>query len=50
MFGGEGLLGIGLKVGGLCYFYCFCVECVVLVDMISVGGNVMLLLLDEGGI
>lgn len=27
LFGGEGLFGIGLKVGGLFYFYCLLVNC-----------------------
>lgn len=50
LFGGEGLFGIGLKVGGLYYLYCFMVEWVMLIDMISVGGNVMLLLFDDVGL
>lgn len=47
LFGGQGLFGIGLKVGGLYYLLCFVIEKMVMVNIIVVGGNVLLLILGD---
>lgn len=47
LFGGQGLFGIGFKVGGLYYLFCFVIEKIVIVNIMVVGGNVLLLILGD---